>query len=166
MILVFIFGFLCGSSIFLTSSEQRNIVQLCTSKHANVLAVKSSFNGINSVSSAKSVNSVNHVNNSTESSAVSSVSAKSSAVSSSKRFYTYPTIQRNVTTWSPSAEACIPFQNNLPTLSTEALNFIIGPSFSRPRPFWSWSNILKTIAWPKLNLTFQRCDQCQSMPML
>ena len=30
MILVFIFGFLCGSSIFLTSSEQRNIVQLCT----------------------------------------------------------------------------------------------------------------------------------------
>ena len=33
MILVFIFGFLCGSSIFLTSSEQRNIVQLCTTVH-------------------------------------------------------------------------------------------------------------------------------------
>ena len=28
--LLFIFGFLYGSSIFLTSSEQRNIVQLCT----------------------------------------------------------------------------------------------------------------------------------------
>ena len=33
MILVFIFGFLCGSSIFLTSSEQRNIVQLCTNNN-------------------------------------------------------------------------------------------------------------------------------------
>ena len=33
-------------------------------------------------------------------------------------------------------------------------------------PFWSWSNILKTIAWSKLNLTLQCCDQCQSMPML
>ena len=29
--LLFIFGFLYGSSIFLTSSEQRNIVQFCTS---------------------------------------------------------------------------------------------------------------------------------------